>query len=265
MMSGSPRTLTRVTDGAPRTAPDNLDDEARRARFGPREAPTTALLTDQYELTMLRSALQAGTAERHSVFELFGRRLPDGRRYGVVAGLGRLLPMIEAFTFTADEVAWLLAEGVVNEPTAAYLRDFRFTGDIDAYREGDLYFPGSPVLTVSGTLGECVVLETLVLSVLNHDTAIASAAARMAVAAGDRPLVEMGSRRTHEDAAVAVARRQQARAFEVRAATSLGRLWAENGEPRKAHDLLAPVYSWFTEGLDTPDLRDAKALLDRLR
>jgi putative nicotinate phosphoribosyltransferase len=95
---------------------------------------------------------------------------------------------------------------VVNADTAAYLRDFRFTGDIDAYREGDLYFPGSPVLTVSGTLGECLVLETLILSVLNHDTAIASAAARMAIAAQDRPLVEMGSRRTHEEAAVDVAR-----------------------------------------------------------
>ena len=140
------------------------------------------------------------------MFEAFARRLPEGRRYGVLAGLGRLLPLIEAFTFDADEVDWLLAEGVVNEPTAEYLRDFRFTGDVDAYREGDLYFPGSPVLTVSGTLGECVVLETLVLSVLNHDSAIASAAARMAVAAGERPLVEMGSRRTHEDAAVAVAR-----------------------------------------------------------
>ena len=68
---------------------------------------------------------------------------------------------------------------MISEATADYLRDFRFRGDIDAYREGDLYFPGSPVLTVTGTLGECVVLETLVLSVLNHDTAIASAAARM--------------------------------------------------------------------------------------
>ena len=115
-------------------------------------------------------------------------------------------PSIEAFRFTDDEVDWLVAEGVVGAATAAYLRDFRFTGDLDAYREGDLYFPGSPVLTVTGTLGECVVLETLVLSVLNHDTAIASAAARMTTAAGGRPLVEMGSRRTHEDAAVAVAR-----------------------------------------------------------
>ena len=164
------------------------------------------MLTDRYELTMLSSWVTDGNVHYKAVFEAFARRLPDGRRYGVVAGLGRLLQLVEEFTFTDAEVAWLEDESVVNAETAAYLRDFRFSGDIDAYREGDLYFPGSPVLTVSGTLGECVVLETLVLSVLNHDTAIASAAARMATAAAGRPLVEMGSRRTHEEAAIAAAR-----------------------------------------------------------
>ncbi|MEO9325229.1 nicotinate phosphoribosyltransferase [Nocardioides sp. C4-1] len=165
-----------------------------------------SLLTDRYELTMLTSFVTDGSVHHPAVFEAFARRLPEGRRYGVLAGLGRLLPMIEAFRFDADEVDWLLAEGVVNEATADYLRDFRFTGDVDAYPEGELYFPGSPVLTVRGTLGECVMLETLILSVLNHDSAIASAAARMTLAARGRPLVEMGSRRTHEQAAVAVAR-----------------------------------------------------------
>ena len=166
----------------------------------------TGLLTDRYELTMLDSWVLDGSAEHGAVFEVFARRLPEGRRYGVLAGLGRLLPLIESFTFGPDEVAWLVEEGVVGEQTAAYLRDFRFRGDIDAYPEGDLYFPGSPVLTVRGTLGECVVLETLVLSVLNHDTAIASAAARMVTAAAGRPIIEMGGRRTHEQAAVATAR-----------------------------------------------------------
>ncbi len=164
------------------------------------------MLTDRYELTMLDAWVTDGSVHHRAVFEAFARRLPEGRRYGVLAGLGRLLPLIEGFCFSADEVDWLQAQGVVGPATADYLREFRFTGDIDAYREGDLYFPGSPVLTVTGSLGECVVLETLLLSVLNHDTAIASAAARMATAAAGRPLVEMGSRRTHEEAAVAVAR-----------------------------------------------------------
>lgn len=166
----------------------------------------SGLFTDRYELTMLDSWVRDGSAGHPAVFEAFARRLPEGRRYGMLGGLGRLLPLVEEFTFSAEEVDWLLEQGAIGELTAGYLRDFRFRGDIDGYAEGDLYFPGSPVLTVTGTLGECVVLETLVLSVLNHDTAIASAAARMVDAAGGRPLIEMGSRRTHEEAAVASAR-----------------------------------------------------------
>ena len=167
---------------------------------------SAGMLTDRYELTMLSGFVSDGSVHHRAVFEAFSRRLPEGRRYGMLAGLGRLLPLIVGFRFEAAEIDWLLAEGILNDVTADYLRDFRFTGDVDGYREGDLYFPHSPVLSVAGTLGECVVLETLVLSVLNHDTAIASAAARMVTAAQGRPLVEMGSRRTHEQAAVDAAR-----------------------------------------------------------
>ena len=165
-----------------------------------------ALLTDQYELTMISAALKDGTADRRSVFEVFARRLPSGRRYGVVAGQGRLTELIRDFRFTAADVEFLLAAKVVDETTAQWLAGYRFTGDIDGYAEGELYFPGSPILTVSGTFAECVVLETLILSVLNHDCAIAAGAARMVTAARGRPIIEMGSRRTHEEAAVAAAR-----------------------------------------------------------
>ena len=166
----------------------------------------TGLLTDQYELTMLAAALRDGSAERACVFEAFARRLPDGRRYGVVAGTGRLLEAILDFRFAPEQLSWLAARGIVDEPTRAWLADYRFRGSVRGYAEGELYFPGSPVLTVTGTFAEAVVLETLVLSVLNHDCAIASAAARMVTAAGSRPIIEMGSRRTHEEAAIASAR-----------------------------------------------------------
>ncbi|HJQ44114.1 MAG TPA: nicotinate phosphoribosyltransferase, partial [Jatrophihabitantaceae bacterium] len=166
----------------------------------------TALLTDRYELTMLGSALRDGTAERSCVFEVFARRLPDGRRYGVVAGTGRLLEALAEFTFDAPTIGMLRNSDVVDDVTAEYLADYRFRGDVDGYPEGELYFPYSPVLTVSGTFAEAVVLETLVLSVLNHDSAVAAAAARMVTAASGRPIIEMGSRRTHEWAAVAAAR-----------------------------------------------------------
>lgn len=165
---------------------------------------TAALLTDKYELTMLAAALRDGSAERRTTFEAFARRLPDGRRYGVVAGTGRFLEALGDFIFDDEALAPL--RSFLDDATLNYLRDFRFTGDIDGYAEGELYFPGSPILSVTGTFAECVLLETLALSIFNHDTAIASAAARMVSAAEGRTLIEMGSRRTHEQAAVAAAR-----------------------------------------------------------
>jgi nicotinate phosphoribosyltransferase len=167
--------------------------------------PGPAMLTDRYELTMLSSWLADGMAGRRAVFECFGRRLPPGRRYGVVAGLGRLLPLLRDFRFDADELDHLREVGAITGACQDYLQDWRFEGDVDAYREGDCYFAGSPLLTVAGTLGD-VLVETLVLSVLNFDSAIASAAARMVVAAEGRPIIDMGSRRTHEQSAVAAAR-----------------------------------------------------------
>jgi len=164
----------------------------------------TGLLTDRYELTMVAAALADGTASRRCVFELFARRLPDGRRYGVVAGTGRLLEALERFRFGQEDLE--LLAGVVDRDTLDWLRDYRFSGDVDGYPEGELYLPGSPILTVSGTFADAVVLETLALSIYNHDSAVASAAARMVTAAAGRPLIEMGSRRTHEQAAVACAR-----------------------------------------------------------
>ncbi|MFW6693487.1 nicotinate phosphoribosyltransferase [Streptomyces sp. MAR4 CNX-425] len=172
----------------------------------PVTVPSTALFTDHYELTMVQAALHAGTADRRSVFETFTRRLPEGRRYGVVAGTGRVLDALESFRFEPEVLAFLREYEVVDAPTLDWLANFRFTGDIWGYPEGEVYFPGSPVLRVEGTFAECVLLETVVLSILNHDSAIAAAASRMAVAAGGRPLIEMGARRTHELSAVAAAR-----------------------------------------------------------
>ena len=169
----------------------------------------TALLTDHYELTMLQAALHSGAAHRRAVFEVFARQLPHGRRYGVVAGTGRLLDAVERFRFGPQELAFLRDSGIVDETTLRYLSSYRFGGNIWGYAEGDVYFPGSPIIVVEGTFAEAVLLETLVLSIMNHDSAIASAASRMVTAAGGpggRPLIEMGSRRTHERAAVAAAR-----------------------------------------------------------
>ena len=166
----------------------------------------TGLLTDRYELTMLRSALASGVGRRAAAFEVFARRLPPGRRYGVVAGTGRFLDALAQFRFDPDELKFLLDTDVVDDRTARYLASYRFSGSVWGYPEGECYFPGSPILVIEGAFAEAVVLETLALSILNHDCAIASAASRMVTAAGQRPIIEMGSRRTHELAAVAAAR-----------------------------------------------------------
>jgi nicotinate phosphoribosyltransferase len=168
--------------------------------------PSTALLTDQYELTMLDGILRSGRESHRAVFEVFARHLGPGRRYGVLAGTERLLDAVAAFRFNPDDVEWLASRRTVGSATLDWLKAYRFSGRIDGFAEGELYFPESPVLTVEAGLGEALLLETLVLSVLNHDSAVASAAARMTVAARGTALIEMGSRRTHELAAVDAAR-----------------------------------------------------------
>jgi nicotinate phosphoribosyltransferase len=169
-------------------------------------APSTALHTDHYELTMLDAALRDHTADRRVAFEVFTRRLPPDTRVGVFGGLGRLLDALERFRFGPDELDWLAGRAIVSPAALEWLAGYRFSGDIDAYREGELYGADSPVLTVEGTFGEAVLLETLVLSVVNHDSAVATAGSRIVAAAGNRPLIEMGSRRTDPEAAVAAAR-----------------------------------------------------------
>ncbi len=186
---------------------------------------TTALLTDRYELTMIDAAIRAGTHDRECVFEVFARRLPDGRRYGIVAGTGRLLDLIGEFRFTEAELTWLRDENVVNAQTCDWLADYQFRGDIRGYREGEVYFPGSPILIVESSFAEGVILETLVLSVLNYDSAVASAAARMVSAAGGRPLAEMGSRRASERAGVAAARAAFIAGFGATSNLEAGRSW----------------------------------------
>ena len=186
---------------------------------------SSALLTDRYELTMLEAALRDGTAARPCVFELFGRRLPGARRFGVVAGTGRLLERVRDFRFGEDELRYLRDERVVDADTVAYLEGYRFRGSITGYREGELYFPGSPILTVEGSFAEAVLLETIALSILNHDSAVANAAARMSIAAGDRPLAEMGSRRAAEESAVAAARAAYIVGFDATSNLEAGRRW----------------------------------------
>ena len=186
---------------------------------------TSAFFTDRYELTMLQAALRSGRASCPATFEVFTRRLPDHRPWGVFAGLGRLTQLLEDFRFGEAELSWLGERSVVDGPTLEWLSSYRFSGVLEAYREGELYTAGSPVLTVEGTFGEAVLLETLVLSTLNFDSAVASAASLITGAAGDRPVIEMGSRRTDPAAAVAAARAAYIAGFASTSNLQAGRLY----------------------------------------
>lgn len=163
-------------------------------------------LTDHYELSMLDAALDSGAAHRDVTIEVFARRLPPGYRYGVVAGQARLAEALEAFTYDADTLEWMVGEEVVSPRLADWLSGWRFGGTVTALQEGQVYAPGVPVLTVDAPFGHAVLLETLVLSILNHDSAVATRASHLVAAAAGRGCLEVGSRRTHEQAAVAAAR-----------------------------------------------------------
>lgn len=198
-------------------------------------AGSTALLTDRYELTMIDAALREGRANRRCVFEVFSRRLHGGRRYGVFAGVGRLLDAIERFRFDGETLRWLTSERIVSDSTVEFLSAYRFSGDIRGYREGELFFPGSPVLEVEGTFAEAVILETIVLSILNYDSAVATAASRMVTAADGKPLIEMGSRRTSEGSGVAAARAAFIAGFAATSNLEAGRTWGVPTKGTSAH------------------------------
>jgi nicotinate phosphoribosyltransferase len=186
---------------------------------------STGLLTDHYELTMLDAALRSGVAHHRATFECFARRLPPGRRYGVVCGTGRLIEELEHFRFDDEILQWLRRQGFLSRQALDWLAAYRFSGTISGYREGEVCVPGSPVLTVEGTFGEAVLLETLVLSILNYDGAVAAAAARMVHAAAGRPLLEAGGRRTSEWAAPAAARAAYLCGFSATSNLEAGRRW----------------------------------------
>lgn len=204
-------------------------------RYAMAASESTALLTDKYELTMVDAALHSGVANRRSVFELFGRRMAPSRRYGVVAGTGRVLEALARFHFDDDQIAWLESQAFLSDKALDFLSTFTFTGSIHGYAEGEVYFPGSPLLTVEGTFAEATLLETLLLSALNYDCAVASAASRMTIAAHGRPCLDMGARRTHERAAVSAARASVIGGFVATSDLEAGRRYGIDTVGTSAH------------------------------
>jgi len=159
----------------------------------------SGLLTDLYELTMAAGYLATGFDARLT-FELFVRSLPPRRNFLVAAGLDQALEFLEDVRFSDEDIQYLRKLPVFKRLGAdffEYLAQFRFSGDVWAMREGTVFFPGEPILRVTGPAVEAQIVETFLLSAIHFQTLIASKAARMARAAGGRPLIEFGSRRAH--------------------------------------------------------------------
>lgn len=169
-----------------------------------------SLYTDRYQLSMLGAYLREGIASRRAVFELSMRKLPKARRFLVVAGIDRALRYLEGVRFTEDEVSYLRESAslrdVMTDEMIEYLRSFRFRGRVFGLREGEVLMGGGPILRVEGTLAECQIVETFLLGVINHESKVASKAARVVLAARGRPVMEFGARRLDPLSAPSAAR-----------------------------------------------------------
>jgi len=193
-----------------------------------------SLYTDRYELSMLDGALLSGVINAKATFEVFTRSLPNGYRYGVVGGTGRLLDALAAFSFDDETIAWLVDERIVSRELATFLASYRFNGSVFGYPEGEVFTSLSPILRIEGRFCD-LVLETLALSILNYDSGVATKAARVVHAAQGRRLIEMGSRRTNEAAAVSAARAAYVAGFDATSNLAAGKIYGVPTAGTAAH------------------------------
>ncbi len=153
------------------------------------------LLCDFYELTMANGYFELGKGDEIAYFDVFYRTIPDGGGFAIAAGLAQVIEYIKALRFTEEDIEFLRSKGIFSEKFLAYLKDFRFTGDIYAVPEGTPIFPGEPFMTVRAPSIQAQFIETFVLLALNHQSLIATKANRVVRAAQGRAVAEFGSRR----------------------------------------------------------------------
>ena len=182
----------------------------------------SALLTDLYQLNMLAAYLEHGLTET-AVFELFVRKLPSRRGFLITAGIEQAVQFLETLAFTAEDLEAIHGLGQFSDRFIAYLRSFRFSGDVDAMPEGTVFFPDEPILRVTAPLPEAQFVETRLVNLLHFQTVIASKAARMVLAALGRPLIDYGLRRAHgAEAGVLAARASYIAGFSGTATVAAG-------------------------------------------
>ena len=229
-----------------------------------------ALHTDRYQLTMLAAYARSGLAERRAVFELFVRRLPASRRFLIACGVGRAIEALRALRFSSADLAWLEADGFLgpafkHRAVRELFEGFAFRGRVLAIPEGRVCYPNEPLVRVEGTLAEAQLVETLLLSMVNHDARVASKCARIVLATqGRADCFEFGSRRTHEAAAVAAARaawiagfagtsnEEAARTFGVAVSGTMAHAFVLAHAADHGEDGEAGAFRAFAETFDAP-------------
>ena len=238
----------------------------------------TLLLTDLYELAMFEAYAAHGMADT-AVFELFVRKLPEGRGFLMAAGLEQAVGFLEGMRFTADELQWLRATALFAPAFLDGLAALRFTGDVNAMAEGTPCFADEPILRVTAPLPQAQLVETRLINLLHFQTVIASKAARMVLAAPGKQLVDFGLRRAHgAEAGLLAARASYLAGFAGTATVLAGRAFAIPMVGTMAHSFVqahddeATAFERFARArpqaltllIDTYDTERAAAIVARL-
>ena len=166
-----------------------------------------AMITDFYELTMANGYFCGGMENKMTYFDVFFRSVPDDGGYAIAAGLEQVIDYVKTLHFDASDIEFLRSKNVFDEKFLKYLEDFHFTGDIWSVPEGTPVFPREPVLTVRAPAMEAQILETYILLAMNHQSLIATKAARICKAAQGRVVLEFGARRAQGESAAVVGAR----------------------------------------------------------
>ena len=196
------------------------------------------LLTDLYQLTMLQAYYDQGMVDT-AVFEFFVRKLPAGRNFLIAAGLEQALDFLEGMRFTAREIDWLANSGRFHRPFIDSLAELRFTGEVQAMAEGTVFFPDEPILRIVAPLPEAQLVESRLINLLQFQTLIASKAARVRLAAGDRILADFGMRRAHgAEAAMLSARASFIGGFNATSNVLAGMQWGIPLSGTMAHSFI---------------------------
>ena len=155
------------------------------------------MIMDLYELTMANGIFTSDMRDTVTYFDMFFRRVPDNGGYAIMAGLEQLIEYMNNLEFTKEDIEYLESLNLFNEEFINYLRNFKFTCDVWAVPEGTVIFPHEPIITVRGPAMQALMLETMLLLTVNHQSLIATKANRIVRAAEGRPVMEFGARRAH--------------------------------------------------------------------